>query len=176
MSSLNARMSQSDPRLYNVNRDVAHNFDFVIQEVAKCMEEQRWRTLTTLAKTHQISDFELGRTCEALIKFIGVQVDNPKESMAACLARCGFLDLPEMARVIVMAYLGNVTLGIHHSGVREVTLDGVGPALTYRKLRWHGRKLVLLMTMPRWRRRLYRMKERLRRAWRALTEKSVYDA
>lgn len=173
--SLNARMSQSDPRLYNVNRDVAHNFDFVIQEVAKALETGRWEALTKLAEERSVTDEALGRCCEALIKFMGVQADNPKESMAACLARCGFLDLPETARVIVMAYLGQVTLGIHWAGVREATMNGTGPALTYRKLRKEGRKLTLLMKMPRWKRWLYRLKERVRRGWRAFTEKSVYD-
>lgn len=168
-------MSQGDNRLYNVNRDVAHNFDFVIQEVAKCLEERRWNALTNLAAEYKVSDETLGLACAALCKFVGVQADNPKESMAQCLARCGWLDLPEQARVVVMAYLGVITLGIHHKGVREATLDGRGPADSYKKLRWHGRQLVLLMRMPRWRRWLYRLKQRVRRAWRALTERNVYD-
>lgn len=174
--SLQARMTQGDQRLYNVNRDVAHNFDFVIQEVAKAVETGRWEALTTLAKAHQITDEQLGLACSALCKFIGVQADNPKESMAACLARCGWLDLPEQARMVVMCYLGMVTLGIHHAGVREATLEGVGPALTYKKLRWWGMKFSLLQKMPRWKRRLYRLKERCRRAWRSFWEKSAYDA
>lgn len=175
MSGLQARMEKGDPRLYNVNRDVAHNFDYVIQEVATCIEEERWPALTRLARQDGVTPVDLGKACQAIIKFIGVQADNPKESMASCLARCGFLELPETARVVAMAYLGNITLGIHHHGVREATMGGVGPASTYKKLRWHGRKLVLLMTMSRLRRRLYRLRERLRRAWRALTQKNLYD-
>lgn len=173
--SLQARMEKNDPRLYNPNRDVAHNFDYVIQEVATAIEEGRLASLRKLAAEKGVTDVDLGRCCEALIKFMGVQTENPRESMAACLARCGFLDLPEYARVVVMAYLGTVTLGIHHHGVREATMGGVGPAASYKRLRWYGRKLVLLMTMTRFRRRLYRLRERLRRAWRALTEKNVYD-
>lgn len=173
--SLQARMSQGDNRLYSVNRDIAHNFDFVVQEVARCVEEGRWPALTALAAAHKVADETLGKCCQALCRFVGVQADNPKESMAACLARCGFLDLPEAARVVVMAYLGTVTLGIHHRGVREATLNGAGPADTYKRLRWHGRRMVLLMRMSRTRRWLYRLRERLRRAWRALTRKSEYD-
>jgi hypothetical protein len=176
MGSLQARMSQGDTRLFNVNRDVAHNFDFVVQEVASCVETGRWPALTQLARTHNVDDTQLGLACQALIKFIGVQTDNPKESMNACLARCGFLDLHEVARMVVMAYLGIVTLGIHHAGVREATMGGVGPALTYKRLRWWGKRFSLLMTMPRWKRRLYRLKERTRRAWRAFFDKSAYDA
>lgn len=173
--SLNARMTASDPRLYNVNRDVAHNFDFVIQEVAKSVETGRWEPLTRLAKAHKVSDNDLGKCCAALCKFVYVQAENPKESMAACLARCGWQELPEIARVVVMAYLGIITLGIHHRGVREATMNGVGPADTYKKLRWHGKKMVLLMSMPRWRRRLYTLRERVRRAWRAFWGKTDYD-
>lgn len=174
-ASLQARMNANDPRLYNVNRDVAHNFGFVITEVAKCLEEGRWAALTRIAEEAKVTDEVLGKACEALIKFVFVQAENPKESMAACLARCGWLDLPEQSRVVVMAYLGLITLGIHHRGVREATLNGEGPADTYKKLRWHGRKLALLMKMSRTRRWLYRLRERFRRAWRALTEKNEYD-
>ncbi len=173
--SLNARMTQGDPRLYNVNRDVAHNFEYVIQEVSSCVEKGKWGALTNLAKDNKVTDEQLGQCCAALCRFIAVQADNPKESMAACLARCGFLDLPEIARVVIAAYLGNIMLGMHFAGVRETTISGVGPTLTYKKLRWHGQKLVLLMKMPWWRRRLYQLRSRLRRAWRAFTEKSVYD-
>lgn len=173
--SLQARMTQGDDRLYNVNRDVAHNFEFVIQEVAKCVETGRWQALTNLAKDNKITDEQLGEACQAIIRFAGIQADNPKESMAACLARCGWLDMPEIARIVVMCYLGMIYLGIHHAGVRESTLGGKGPALTYKKLRWWGKKFSLLMTMPKWKRRLYRLKERTRRAWRAFFEKSAYD-
>jgi len=173
--SLNARMNPHDNRLYNVNRDVAHCFDFVIQEVADCVEKGKWPALTKLAKLSGVTDNELGQACRALCLFVYVQTDNPKETMAQCLARCGFLDLSETTRIIVMAYLGNIILGMHFAGVREATLNGVGPTLTYKKLRWYGKSLVLLMRMPRWKRRLYQLRGRVRRAWRALMERTKYD-
>lgn len=175
MGSMQARMTQGDPRLYSPNRDVAHNFEFVIQEVAECLETGKWPALTRLAAEKGVTDVELGKCCEALCKFVIVQTDNPKESMGACLGRCGFLDLPETARIVVMAYLGNIILGMHWAGVREATLNKEGPALTYRKLRWHGARLVILMKMPRWRRYLHNLKGRCRRAWREFWQKSKYD-
>jgi len=165
--SLQARMSQNDPRLYNVNRDVAHNFGFVITEMFKAVLEERWPALTNLAKEKGVTKEQLGEGCNALVKFVGVQADDPNESMAACLARCGWLDFPEHVRVILMAYLGLVTLGIHFHGVREATLGGQGPAATYKQLSWHGRRMVLLMRMGWFRRRLYRLRARLRKAWRS---------
>jgi len=175
VASLQARMSSNDPRLYNVNRDVAHNFHLIIEEVALCLEEGRWDALVELAKLNNVSDTDLGKGCEALIKFVTVQAENPNETMAACLARCGWFEVSTCVRVIIMSYLGVVTLGLHHRGVREATLGGQGPADTYKQLRWHGRKLTLLMGMSRLRRKLYRIKERLRRAWRSLRNKNLYD-
>lgn len=165
--SLNARFSPYDPRLYNVNRDVAHNFREVMAEVVRRCEEGTWDVLRRLAQEKGITDRELGRACHSLCRFLATQLDEPGESLGAGLARCGFLDCAPEARVIVMAYLGTVTLGIHWAGVREATLDGQGPALTYRQLRWHGRRCSLLMGMPRWRRTLYRWWRRLRRTWKA---------
>lgn len=172
---MQARMSQADERLYSPNRDVAHNFEYVIQEVAKKVEEGRWDYLADLAKREGVTDDDLGAVCAALCKFVTVQLDYKRESMAQCLARCGFLELKPAARAAVMATLGTVILGMHWAGVRESTLGGKGPALTYKQLRWHGRKLVLLMKMPRWRRRLYTLWGRVRRAWRVLTERTAYD-
>lgn len=173
--ALNARMSQSDPRLYNPNRDVAHNFEYVVNEVATAIEEGRWKFLSVLAVNHGVTQDDLGLCMAALCKFVVIQADHPGESMPACLARSGYLDLPEAAQAVVMAYLGTVTLGMHWVGVREATLGGNGPALTYKRLRATGRRMTLLMRMPPWRRRLYRLKSRLRRAWRAFTKKDVYD-
>lgn len=172
---MQARMTQNDPRLYNVNRDVAHNFDGVIQEVARSIETNRYKPLGVLAKADGVTDEELGRACQALCLFMGVQADEPKESMAQCLERCGFLAVHPTARVIVMAYLGNVTLGYHWAGVREATMSKAGPALTYKQLRWFGKAMTLAMSMPPWKRRLYRWHRRIRRAWRAYNERTLYD-
>lgn len=174
--SLQARMSQGDDRLYNVNRDVAHNFGFVMLEVAKAIEEERLSSLAKIAKDYNVDDETIGKCMQSLLKFVAVQAEDPKESMACCLARCGFLDLPEMARVVVMAYLGVVTLGIHHRGVREATMGGHGPADTYKKLVGHGRKLSLLMKISKFRRRMYRWKEKIRHAWRTLMSRTDYES
>jgi hypothetical protein len=173
--SLNARMSASDPRLYNPNRDVAHNFDFVITAVASAIESGRWDAPLAIARAKGITDEELGAACSALCRFVTVQVDDPKESMYSCLVRSGFLDLKPEARVIVMAYLGNVILGMHWAGVREATLGGSGPAQTYQHLREHGDRLVRLMGRPRWRRALSRWWYRIKRAWRIFRSHDEFE-
>jgi hypothetical protein len=172
---LNARMSPSDQRLYNPNRDVAHNFNQVIMEVAERCEKGTWDALVKLAEEKGISDEVLGKACQSLCKFVATQADEPKESMPAGLARCGFLDLPPAARIIVSAYIGTVILGMSWAGVREATLGGVGPTVTYQNLRWHGMRCARLMTMPRWKRSLYCLWGRVKRAWRVLTRKDLYE-
>lgn len=174
--SLQARMSEGDNRVVNPNRDVAHNFEYMMLEVARRVEEGTWDYLTLLGKREGVTDEDAGLAVAAVCKFVTVQMEHKHESMAQCLARCGFLDLKPAARCVVMAHLGTIILGTHWAGVREATLGGVGPALTYKRLRWHGRRCHLLMTMPRWKRRLYLLKTRLRRAWREFTRKSAYDA
>lgn len=171
--SINARMNQNDPRLYNPSRDVAHNFDQVIMEVATRIEKGTWDILKELAKEKNITDEELGKACQALCRFVAYDPDKG-ESMAVCLAKCGFLDLSSVARVIVTSYLGTVMLGMHWGGVRETTINGVGPVLTYKQLRWHGMRCAKLMTMPRWKRKLYVFWSRLNKAWRVFWQKDYY--
>lgn len=156
--SLQARMSEHDPRLYNVNRDLAHCFGTVMMEVAARIEDQRWPFLTELLRTHGVSDESLGEACAAVCRFVISTVDNPKENMHSCLARSGFFSCHEAAQVAVMAVLGTVVLGIHWVGVREATLGGVGPVLTYADLGWRGSECAKLMSMSRWRRRWLRFK------------------
>lgn len=163
--SLQAKMAQPhDPRLYSPSRDVAHNFDWVITEVARRCEVGTWDALTRLAETHGVSMEELGRTCQALCLFVMSNTSDHRESMAQGLARSGFLDRDPIARVIVMAYLGTVTLGTHWAGIRETTLGGNGPLLTYQNLATYGRRLTVLMRMPRWKKWLHILRWRWRKA------------
>lgn len=173
---MQARMSKDDPRLYNVNRDIAHNFEFVIMEVGKAIESRRFSPLTRLAKEHNVTDQELGKTCQALCLFMATQADVPKESMPQCLERSGFLSVNPIAQVIVIAYIGQIILGCQWVGVREATLGGSGPAASMKKLRWYGKKMGLIMAMPLWKRKLYNLRKRFYRAWYAFSEKTIYDA
>jgi hypothetical protein len=166
--SVNARMSQSDQRLYSPNRDLAHCFGDVMKEVAASCEDGKWDALVDLARANKVTDEQVGEGCAALLYFIYSQSDQ-RESMAQGLARCGFLDLDPVVRVILMAHLGKVILGMHWAGVKEATLGGVGPAQTYRDLRFAGRHCARLMEMPRWKRRARLWWYRVKQAWAALS-------
>lgn len=169
--SLQARMSQADPRLYNVNRDVAHCFKSVMEEVSGRLEDGRWACVEALLKEKGVTLDRLGEACEAACRFVAGAVDVKKESMGACLARTGWAGLPDMAQVALCAHLGAVMLGYFWVGAHEATIQGVGPCNDMADLREAGRRAHGLLTMPRWRRWWWRLTTRLGRAWSALRGK-----
>lgn len=166
--TMNARMSSNDSRLYNPNRDVAHNFKAMAMEVAKRCEANTWTALAILTAEKQVTPVHLGQALQAFLTFLAIQMDDPKAGMATCLDRAGWFAVPEYARVIVMAQLGAVMLGAHWSGVRETTIGGQGPALDYQDLAAYGREAAVLMAMSPLRRRWLRVRYRVRQAWAAL--------
>ena len=168
--TMQARSSEWDMRLYNVNRDVAHNFSFVVDEVAKRLEnDDLWPELRAILKAQGVTQQHLGKACEGFMLFVASAVDNPKETMGACLRRSGYLDAPEAAQIAYMAMLGSVMSGLYWVGCREATVGGVGPCSTNQELREAGRQAARLMTMPRWKRRLAKIYHRFVLIYEAVT-------
>lgn len=167
---MQARLTQNDTRLYTPDRDLAHCFGPFIERVAQRIEDGRWPALTRLANLEGIDEETLGKACQCLCHFIVTQVDTASETMAQGMDRCGWLDLPETARVIVMAHLGAITLGAHWAGVREATMGGQGPALTYKALADVGHRCAELMKKPRWKRRLERRWNAIKQAGAAIKQ------
>src|SRR5215471_20660223 len=161
---LQARMSESDPRMYNVNRDCAHNFEYVMKEVASRLEDGRWAYLDALLKEKGVTLEQLGLACAAACKFVHAACENPKEKMGECLARSGFWDVPELASVALSAYVGTIMFGMFWVGAREATLGGVGPCTNMEGLREAGERAHRLITMSPWRRRWERVKARYARS------------
>lgn len=165
MQQLQARLSQADPRLYSANRDLAHNFVEVMGAVVGRINAKQWDYLAAYAEKEGVTDEELSKACDSLCRFVACQMATKRADMGEELTASGFFKVSPAARAVVMSYLGTVILGMHWSGVREATLDGNGPASLLRGLRWHGDKCVKLMRLPAWRRNLYMLRRRLRRAW-----------
>lgn len=167
--SLNARLRPQDTsRLYNPNRDVAHNFSWIMTQVAARLEDGPWTPVSDYLKHSGTTTEQLGRVCQVFIHFVAGATDRPGETMIECLGRVGWFDLPEPAQVALMAYLGTVIAGVYFQGVREVTLGGEGPCQDMAGMVEAGRLCSRLMTLPRWRRPLARLGEKLRKALRAL--------
>lgn len=166
--TLQARSSEWDHRLYNVNRDVAHNFSEVVREVANRLESMRWDALKQMLKERGVTEDDLGKACEGFMLFVASAVENPKETMGGCLRRSGYLDAPEEAQIAYMAILGTVMAGYYWTGCREATLGGVGPCQTNQDLREAGAQASRLLAMPRWKRRLAKLYHRFQLIWDAL--------
>ena len=171
--SVQARMNQSDPRLYSPNRDVAHNFRFVVTEVARRLEEGTWPELDALLVTAlnptslQCNQVQLGQAAKAVITFVATAVQDPKEDMYAALIRSGWFAVPLAAQVAYMACLGQVMAGVYFHGARESTLGGEGPCSSVGDLVAAGRRVSQMMSIPRWRRPWARLGLRLKEALRA---------
>jgi hypothetical protein len=166
--SIQARLSKEDPRLYNPNRDVAHNFRQVIERVAGRLEDKLWPDLTAILKREKVSMNDLGDACAALCKFIVPDSDEMKLSMQECLDRSGWFRTPGGAQVAVMAILGTVLLGYHFAGVREATIQGEGPVLSLQGLAERGEEAARYVALSPWRRTIDRVSRRFCKAVRIL--------
>lgn len=169
--SLQARTSEWDHRLYSVNRDVAHNFAYVVQELATRLTDDRWKEIGNYLRESGVTEAELGTACKAFIEFVASAASSPKESMEQALTRVGWFKLPAAAQVAYMAYLGTILSGIYFHGAREATTQGKGPCAEIPELISSGVLCEQLMTMSKWRRGLYRFVQRVKGAINVLAGK-----
>ena len=166
--SLQARLSESDPRLYNVNRDVAHNFKEVMGHVFSRLQNRLWPELESLLEARAVSDEEVGEAFDALCEFVGDAQNNMQTDYREGLTKTGWFDCKPEAQIAVMAVLGTVILGYHWTGIRETTLGGEGPALRLADLIKQGDAIARFLAKPRWQRRLIMTVRPLVRAVRVL--------
>ena len=161
--SLQARLSAADPRLYSPDRDVAHNFRYVIELVAKRMESGAWPELHEVLGPQMTAD-EQGEACKALILFVHHAAEHPKDRMQQALDRSGFLACNPAAQVALMAYLGTAVAGLYYHGAKMATISQHGrregpcedkdEMATLLQSAQHS---IRLLTMPAWKRPLYRL-------------------
>jgi len=167
--SLQARMTEGDPRLYNPSRDVAHNFKSVMEMVADRLEHtSTWTELAAILKREKVSENDLGEACAAYCRYLIQAVDDPKKPMANAIEDAGFFKTKPAAQVAVMAMIGTVYAGMHHVGVREATMGNVGPLLSEQELVRQASDLLKYMRYPRWLRKIYRLTQRIKAAFRAI--------
>jgi len=155
-------------KLYSPYRDVAHNFRSVVTEVAGRLEDKRWPALAELLQGQKVTDDELGEACKAFCDFVSSAVDTKGERMEAALLRTGWFNVRGPAQVAYLSVLGTVMMGIYWTGVHEATIKGKGPALDFGELRAAGARCSRLLTVPRWRRWFFRLRERAVAVWRII--------
>jgi hypothetical protein len=162
--SLQARLLNYTP-LYNPNRDVAHNFNFVARTVAASLEDGTWPELAELLKSHNITMEQLGEACAAYCRYLSMAVTEPLLPVHRALEHSGFLACPPMAQVALMATIGQVFTGIQHVGVREATISGDGPVMNMGELVAEGQRVLKFLRRPKWQRSLLMVVRYLVRLW-----------
>ena len=122
---LQSKLARDDPRLYDANRDIAHNAAAVVKTVIQRFDEGHWPELKALCTLHGVGPAELGQAVQAYADFIG-NVSDLNETCAESLTKSGWRACPPAAQIAVMAMLGTVIAGIQWKGIRDCTF-GFGP-------------------------------------------------
>lgn len=166
--TLQARMSADDRRLYNPARDVAHNFQEVMNLVAGRLEDHAWPELDGLLTRENINLDDLGEACGAYCRYLASAIHEPTLPMGEALIKSGFLACKPAAQVAVMAMIGTCYAGIQHAGIREASVGGEGPLYTVENLLVHAERFRAQLGRSYWQRRWDRLKARFRAGWEAL--------
>jgi hypothetical protein len=162
-------MSEGDRHLYNPGRDVAHNFQEVLEMVADRLEKQSWPELTEILAREEVDMDDLGEACGAYCTYIASAADPEKVMlpMVDAMRLSGFFDCKPAAQVAVLAMIGTCYAGIQFGGIREATVGGEGPLETIAEVAQHGARLQQYMGLPRWKRKLADYKRRIAESYRA---------
>jgi len=160
---LQARMSEGDRRLYNPSRDVAHNFQEVMNLVAGRLEDQKWPELAEILDREGVDMDEIGEACGCYCTYLAsaAEPDMAGISMVESIRMSGFFECLPAAQVAVLAMIGTCYAGIQFGGIREATMGGEGPMETIAEVAQHGARLHRYMGMPRWKRKLVDFKRRI---------------
>lgn len=152
--SVQARLSEGDRRLYSVNRDVAHNFKYVMQLVAQRFDEDAWPAITSLCKREGVLIGDIDKALACYCEYVVMATTHPDRDMLMALEVSGFFDCHATAQVCVMAMIGTTYAGIQFVGVREATVGSEGPMLSMGDLVQAATKFRNYTTMSRFRRSL----------------------
>ena len=167
-ASLQARMTENDPRLYNVNRDLAHNYKQILEMVAARLEDGTWPELDAILKENDVTMDDLGEACAAFCRYVASATTEKKATMFEGLDSSGWFECKPLAQAAYLAVMGTVVAGIAHRGIREATLGEDGPALRVGDLLESGDRCLKALRVPRWRRRVNGITSRFKGAFSAL--------
>jgi hypothetical protein len=168
--TLQARMSAEDRRLYNPSRDVAHNFQQVMELVAGRLEDRDWVELNKILHRENVSMDDLGEACGAYCQYLANTVNSPNLSMFNSLEQSGFFKCKPAAQVAVLAMIGTCYAGMHYVGIREATIAKEGPMQTIGELVKHSEQFRRYIGMPRWKRWFLKWKTRIQAGFAALSK------
>ena len=152
-----------DRRWVDPSRDLAHNFPTLMTKAAELIDGDRWPVFRKYLSDNKISIDDLGEVMVALARFTMTSLEKPEESMDDCFRRAGCYDVRQPAMLAYLACIGSVVLGGVFIGRREAFM-GEGTVEHPYNLETAAKRFRLLMGIPPWRRRLYRVWKDIRRA------------
>jgi hypothetical protein len=120
--------------LFNPGRDVAQLFPFLAVAVVRNIEAKVWPELHEKFGGDDEQGVRFASGILAFSKFVAAAADVGDASMDDRLKAAGFHDLDADTRIVLMAYLGQLVLGLCYHGVREITLNNVGPLSTAKSI------------------------------------------
>ena len=168
MGTLQARFSEHDSRMYNVNRDLAHNYKRILEVVAARLEDGTWEELDVHLKENDVTMDDLGEACAAFCRYVASATTDKKSSMFEGLTNAGWFECKPLAQAAYLAVVGTVVAGMAHRGIREATLGEDGPALRVGDLTEAGERCLKALRVPRWKRRWFGFTARLKGAFASL--------
>ena len=158
---LQARFQEHDPRLYNVNRDLAHNFKELRELTAARLEDGTWPELDEFLNKNEVTLDDLGEACASFCTYVASAATDKQATMLEGLTNSGWFECKVGAQAGYLAVLGTVLAGVAHRGIREATLDDDGPALKVGDLVAAGDECLRAIRTSRWRRFCFSVKKRI---------------
>jgi hypothetical protein len=122
--------SGNDSRAFSPDRDVAYLFSPAMETVAAWLTHRDIREIDIFLQEQGLDQETLGRACQKFCLAIGSVMERPTATCRESFQASGFLDESATVQVVVLACFGAVFAGIQHDGIREATLNGVGPMRT----------------------------------------------
>jgi hypothetical protein len=159
--SVQMKVSQNDNRLYSPDRDIAHNFKFVVTKVGDMLTDEHWPALTKLLKDHGVTTDQLGDAHRAYIIYVATTAQHPKEKIQHALQRSGWADVPEIVKIAHQAYIGLIMTGMWYYAARDASL-GADTSVDAKTLVEEGDRIARLMRQSWWRRKLSSLKKQIR--------------
>lgn len=153
--------------LLSPDRDIAHNFRFVIEEANRRLGDDRWGDLAEIIKHYDVSRDDLAKACEAMVVFV-VGAAEPGLTMHELLTQAGFFTIKPAAQIAYMATVGQIVTGVYWQGARLASITGKGPCRGLEDYLAAGRETARLLRLPKWLRPWNRFWTKLRKATNAL--------
>jgi hypothetical protein len=114
-------LPRGDDRIYNVARDLAHNFPEILGRVMRSFSSRRWAELEETLYRAGVDDKELAKAFDSYVKSVLVMQQRGKEGQKweDMLKDQGFIDCDAAAQVAVFAEIGLMVCGMYFASYED---------------------------------------------------------